>query len=76
MAMYCLGNIQIAQSQELTENGERESAQVKLSDALRIHAKVSSLWDITLGVTHHKSADAKYKLAWHFHYVKEYGKAL
>lgn len=76
MAMYCLGNIQIAQAQILTENGEKDSALAKLSEAMTIHAKVSNLWNITLGVTHHKSADAMHKLGWHFHRLKEYTQAM
>lgn len=76
MAMYCLGNIKIAQSQNLTENGDEELAQAKLSEAMNIHAKVWNLWNITLGVGHHKSADAMHKLGWHFHRIKEYTQAV
>lgn len=76
MAMYCLGNIQIAQAQILTENGEKEQAEAKLSEAMTIHAKVLDLWSITLGVKHHKSADAMHKLGWHFHRIKKYKKAV
>jgi len=75
-AMYCLGNIQIAQAQTLTENGKKEQADAKLSEAMSIHAKVWNFWNITLGVTHHKSADAMHKLGWHFHRIKEYTEAI
>ena len=76
MAMYCFGNIKIAQAKTLTQNGEKDKAEAKLTEAMTIHVKVFRLWTITLGARHHKTADAMHKLGWHLHRRKEYTQAL
>ncbi|KAJ5160567.1 uncharacterized protein N7482_007571 [Penicillium canariense] len=76
MAMYSLGNIQIAQATTLTLEGDKEKAEAKLAEAMDIHVKVLKLWTITLGARHHKTADAMYKVGWHFHRRQEYPKAM
>ncbi|KAL4936544.1 hypothetical protein BDV06DRAFT_91444 [Aspergillus oleicola] len=76
MAMYALGNIQIAQAVALTLDGKKEDAEAKLAESMRVHVKVLKLWTITLGARHHKTADAMHKVGWHFHRRQEYSKAM
>jgi hypothetical protein len=75
VAMYCLGNIHIAQANRLTQEGKKDEAKAKLATAMTTHAKVLRLWTITLGSKHHKTADAMHKVGWHLHQRQEYSKA-
>ncbi|KAK9769980.1 putative NB-ARC domain-containing protein [Seiridium cardinale] len=75
MAMYSLGNIQIAQAEKLTLAGNKNEAESKYAEAMEIHVKVLSLWTITLGARHHKTADAAHKVGWHLHRMNEYQRA-
>ncbi|KAJ5528253.1 hypothetical protein N7513_012412 [Penicillium frequentans] len=76
MAMYALGNIQIAQATRLTFEGKRIDAEDKLAEAMSTHVKVLSLWTKTLGQRHHKTSDAMYKVGWHLHRRQEYVQAM
>ncbi|KAF9252092.1 hypothetical protein DTO013E5_886 [Penicillium roqueforti] len=76
MAMYALGNIQIAQATGLTLEGKKKDAEDKLAEAMNTHVKVLNLWTKTLGPRHHKTSDAMYKVGWHLHRRQEYAQAL
>jgi TolA-binding protein len=60
--MFALGNVQILQG--------------KISEAFQTHLQAYKLFKATVGDRHHRTADACYKLGWHFHRQRKYGNAM
>ena len=75
LALFSLGNIQIAQAEKLSLGGEAVAAEAKYSEAYDTHAQVLRNWQSALGMTHHKTADAYHKVGWHYHRGNEFTKA-
>ncbi|KAI9668709.1 MAG: hypothetical protein M1817_005200 [Caeruleum heppii] len=75
-ALFSLGNIQIAQGEELLRNGDQAKGIHKLQEAYETHLQALRLYKATIGERHHKTADAYHKLGWHLHRRREYTSAL
>ncbi|KAI1500561.1 hypothetical protein F5X99DRAFT_385826 [Biscogniauxia marginata] len=75
VAMYSLGNIQRSQAEVLTSRGMKDEATAKFNESMALHMKVHILWTKVLGAKHHRTADAAYKVGWHFHRLQDYEKA-
>lgn len=67
LALFSLGNIQIAQAEKLDEADKPDDAKAKFQEAYETHAQALRLYKATLGPNHHKTADAYHKIAWHLH---------
>ena len=76
MALYSLGNVQISQARKLTSDGQKSEAAAKFDEAMETHIHVRKLWEITLGSTHHKTADVIHKVGWHYHRKRQYATAM
>jgi Tetratricopeptide repeat len=61
-AMYVLGNVRI-----------REGA---LDEAFALHRRSLKCFEATYGLSHHKTGNARLKVAWHLARVGEYEEAL
>lgn len=86
-ALFSLGNIQVAQAQELLsksnvcENDEERdalsfAAENRFEEARKSHQQSWVLYHDVLGRNHHKTADAHHKVGWHHHRRREYQPAL
>lgn len=71
-ALFSLGNIQIAQGDELTKDCKATEADVKYNEALETHAQALLNYQNALGHGYHKSADALHKVGWHLHRKHDY----
>lgn len=56
-------------------DGKLEEGEVMFAQAMSNHELSLQNYTTVLGVTHHKSADAKHKYAWHLHRRREYKRA-
>lgn len=71
-ALFSLGNIQIAQGDELTKDGKAAEADVKYNEAHETHGQALLCYQKALGHAHHKTADALHRMGWHLHRMHDY----
>jgi len=74
--MFALGNVQMAQNEELRRKGRHEDAKAKMDEAYETHLQTLKLYRATLGETHDKVGDALHKLASHMQIRLDYDGAL
>lgn len=74
--MFSLGNIRISQAEAATLQGEKQKAEEIFAEAMKLHLQVKIMWTKVLGARHHRTADAIYKVGWHFHRLRNYPRSM
>jgi hypothetical protein len=57
-------------------DGKQNDAEECFVEAMETHVQVLKLWTIVLGTKDSRTADANYKVGWHFHRMRDYTSAL